>query len=33
MTYDEGMDVLIRATPEDLAARERRRFAKGTMVG
>ena len=33
MTYDEGMDVLIKATPEELAARERRRFAKGTMVG
>ena len=33
MTYDEGMDVLIKSTPEDLAARERRRFAKGSLVG
>ncbi len=33
MTYDEAMSALITATPEDLAARERRRFAKGSMVG
>jgi len=33
MTYDEAMSVLVTASPDDLAARERHRFAKGTMVG
>ncbi|MGZ7014139.1 MAG: fatty acid desaturase [Acidimicrobiales bacterium] len=33
MTYDEAMSAVITASPEELAARERRRFAKGSMVG
>ena len=33
MTYDEAMSALVTASPDDLAARERHRFAKGTMVG
>jgi len=33
LTYDEAMSAVITASPDDLAARERRRFAKGSMVG
>ena len=33
MTYDEAMSAVVTASPDDLAARERRRFAKGSMVG
>jgi len=33
MTYDEAMSAVVTASPDDLAARERHRFAKGSMVG
>jgi omega-6 fatty acid desaturase (delta-12 desaturase) len=33
MTYDQGMDFLMKSSPDELAARERRRFAKGSLVG